>query len=83
MLSSAATSSNTAGEIFRSKCAWQECLQRWTPEDMDYVFKGERGGRPYELSRQWVTWHVIEHDLHHGGEFSFSLGAHGLTTPDL
>ncbi len=63
--------------------AWQECLQRWTPEDMEYVFKGERWGEPYELSRQWVTWHVIEHDLHHGGELSFSLGAHGLAAPDL
>jgi uncharacterized damage-inducible protein DinB len=63
--------------------AWQECLQRWTPEDMEYIFRGERWGKPYELSRQWITWHVIEHDLHHGGELSFSLGAHGLATPDL
>ncbi len=63
--------------------AWQECLQRWTPEDMEYIFRGERWGRPYELSRQWVTWHVIEHDLHHGGELSFSLGAHGLAAPEL
>jgi len=23
--------------------AWQECLQRWTPEDMEYIFRGERG----------------------------------------
>lgn len=63
--------------------AWQECLQRWTAEDMDYVFRGERWGQPYELSRQWVVWHVIEHDLHHGGELSFSLGAHGLSVPDI
>ena len=63
--------------------AWQECLQRWTQEDMDYVFKGERYGQPYALSRQWVVWHVIEHDLHHGGELSFSLGAHGLSAPDI
>jgi len=63
--------------------AWQECLQRWTLEDMDFIFRGERRGEPYELSRQWVTWHVIEHDLHHGGELSFSLGAHGLAAPDL
>jgi uncharacterized damage-inducible protein DinB len=63
--------------------AWQECLQRWTPEDMEYIVRGERWGKPYELSRQWVTWHVIEHDLHHGGELSFSLGAHGLAAPDL
>jgi len=63
--------------------AWQECLERWTPEDLEYIFRGERWGEPYELSRQWVIWHVIEHDLHHGGELSFSLGAHGLAAPDL
>ena len=63
--------------------AWQECLERWTPEDLKYIFRGERGGQPYELSRQWVIWHVIEHDLHHGGELSFSLGAHNLAAPDL
>ena len=63
--------------------AWQECLQRWTPEDLEYIFRGEHGGEPYELSRQWVIWHVIEHDLHHGGELSFSLGAHNLAAPDL
>lgn len=63
--------------------AWKECLERWTPEDLEYIFKGERWGRPYELSRQWVIWHVIEHDLHHGGELSFSPGAHGLAAPDI
>jgi uncharacterized damage-inducible protein DinB len=63
--------------------AWQECLERWTPEDLEYIFKGEHGGEPYELSRQWVIWHVIEHDLHHGGELSFTLGMHNLAAPDL
>ncbi len=63
--------------------AWQECLQRWTLEDMEYIYRGERWGKPYELSRQWVTWHVIEHDMHHGGELGFSLGAHGLAAPDI
>ncbi|MGB8347950.1 MAG: DinB family protein [Ktedonobacteraceae bacterium] len=63
--------------------AWQEGLQRWTPEDMEYIYRGERWGRSYELTRQWVIWHVIEHDLHHGGELSFSLGAHGLAGLDI
>ena len=63
--------------------AWQECLERWTPEDLAYIFRGKRWGKSYELSRQWVIWHVIEHDLHHGGELSFSIGAHGLAAPDL
>ncbi len=62
---------------------WRTCLQRWTPADLDHVFRGERFGEPYELSRRWIVWHVLEHDLHHGGELSFSLGAHGLAAPDI
>jgi uncharacterized damage-inducible protein DinB len=51
--------------------AWKDCLQRWTPRDLDTVFHDG----PDEVSRGWVIWHVIEHDLHHGGELSYSLGA--------
>ena len=25
-------------------------------------------------TRQWVIWHLIEHDVHHGGEISLTLG---------
>ncbi|HEY7126231.1 MAG TPA: DinB family protein [Ktedonobacterales bacterium] len=61
----------------------QACLVRWTPADLEYVFRGEWRGEPYALSRQWVIWHLIEHDLHHGGELSLTLGIHGLAAPDL
>jgi len=61
----------------------QGCLSRWTPADLDYVYKGTWQGEEYALSRQWVIWHVIEHDIHHGGEVSLTLGMHGLTAPDL
>jgi uncharacterized damage-inducible protein DinB len=30
-----------------------------------------------------VLWHLIEHDLHHGGELSFVLSMHGLTALQL
>jgi hypothetical protein len=29
------------------------------------------------------VWHIAEHDIHHGGELSFSLGIHGLPGMDL
>jgi len=62
----------------------QDCLARWTPADLKFEFKGTHPHYgDYSLSRQWVIWHVIEHDLHHGGEVSFMLGMHGLTAPDL
>jgi uncharacterized damage-inducible protein DinB len=62
----------------------QECLAHWTPADLEHVFKGtDPHYGDYSMSRQWVIWHVIEHDLHHGGEVSYMLGMHGLTAPDL
>jgi uncharacterized damage-inducible protein DinB len=61
----------------------QDALIRWVPADLEYIFRGTRDGEEYALSRQWVIWHVIEHDLHHGGELSFSLGMHGLAAPDI
>ena len=30
------------------------------------------------LSRAWILNHVMEHDLHHGGELALTLGMHGL-----
>jgi uncharacterized damage-inducible protein DinB len=35
------------------------------------------------VSRSWVIYHVMEHDLHHGGELSLTLGIHGLPGPNL
>lgn len=61
----------------------QECLSRYTPADLDYLFEGIHQGEAYSFTRQWVIWHVIEHDLHHGGEVSITLGMHDLKAPDL
>lgn len=61
----------------------QETLANWTPEDMQYSYKGEEPDDPETFTRQWVIWHLIEHDLHHGGEVSLILGSHGLRAPAL
>ena len=61
----------------------QNSLARWTIADLGRVFEGTYGGEEYSLTRQWIIWHVIEHDLHHGGEISLTLGAHGLMGLDL
>ncbi len=61
----------------------QFALAHWTLADLDYVFEGTYSGEEYSLTRQWIIWHVIEHDLHHGGEISITLGAHGLMGMDL
>jgi uncharacterized damage-inducible protein DinB len=55
-----------------------DCLARWSPADMQKTFSDDRDGQPVELSRADVVWHVLEHDLHHGGEVSLTLGIWGL-----
>ena len=58
-------------------------LQRWTADDRAQTFPDEWNGQVYEVSRSWVIYHVLEHDLHHGGEASLILGMNGLQTLDL
>ena len=55
-----------------------DCLARWSPADMQQTFPDEQGGQQVYLSRAWVVGHVMEHDIHHGGELSFTLGMHGI-----
>ena len=61
---------------------WQlmaDCLARWSAEDMQQTSPDDWGdGKIVQLSRAWIVWHVMEHDLHHGGEISLMLGMHGI-----
>ena len=61
----------------------ESCLQRWTPSDCAKTFPDEWDGQVYHVSRSWVIYHVMEHDLHHGGEVSLILCMNGLRTLDL
>ena len=61
----------------------QEVLGRYTLKDLQSTVEDEWEGQIYTYTRAWVIWHVIEHDLHHGGEIAYSLGMHGLTAPDI
>ena len=58
------------------------CLRRWTDSDLNAEFqrpeRNARQGRPWR-TRRYIVWHVAEHDVHHGGEISLTLGIHGLT----
>lgn len=58
-------------------------LKRWTPAECAKTFPDEWDGQTYEVSRSWVIYHVMEHDLHHGGEISLILGMNGLQALDL
>jgi uncharacterized damage-inducible protein DinB len=72
----------TAAELVQALGrTWQfmtDCLARWSPADMHQTFPDDWDGQRVELSRAWVVWHVLEHDLHHGGEVSLTFGMHGL-----
>lgn len=68
--------------------SWQvlsAALRGWTPADLDYAIPNtdREPGEPEVFTRQWIIWHLIEHDLHHGGEISQLLGIHGLTGIDI
>ena len=61
----------------------QAAIARWTPVEWQQTYAGEEPHDPATITRQWVIWHLMEHDLHHGGEISLTLGMHGLPAPDL
>ncbi len=72
----------SAAELVRGlENTWQfmaDCLARWSPGDMRQTFPDDWDGKQVDLSRAWVVWHVMEHDLHHGGELSLTLGMYRL-----
>lgn len=74
--------SRSAAELVSGlQSSWQliqEALAKWTPADLSTPFTIKRGDKEHTFTRQWIIWHVIEHDLHHGGEISIVLGANGL-----
>jgi uncharacterized damage-inducible protein DinB len=62
----------------------QSALDRWTPADVERLFPVPSALREEERqffapsALRWIVWHVLEHEIHHGGELSVALGAHGL-----
>lgn len=62
----------------------QDALTRWTPDDLGHIFSNppflsEEEQRAWgERTRQWIIWHVLEHEIYHGGELSLALGGYKL-----
>jgi uncharacterized damage-inducible protein DinB len=77
----------TAIEIARGlESTWaalQAVMARWTPEELARAFTIMLNGEERTVTRQWVIWHFLEHDLHHGGELALCLGVHGLKGSEL
>ncbi len=62
----------------------QEALARWTAADLgDFVsvppsLSEEERQRFSGRTRQWIIWHVLEHEIFHGGELSLGLGTYEM-----
>mgnify|MGYP001476268875 CR=1 FL=1 len=60
-------------------------LSRWTAAELEHLVPPpasvaqERSAH----TREWIVWHVLEHEIHHGGELSLALGGYGLQGIDL
>jgi uncharacterized damage-inducible protein DinB len=61
-------------------------LARWTVADLGHVFEPpntltERERKIFGPStRQEIIFHVLRHDIHHGGELAVGMGEHRLPT---
>jgi uncharacterized damage-inducible protein DinB len=56
----------------------QSVIALWTPDQWGQTFTDGHPYAPLVITRRWIIWHLIEHDLHHGGEISLTMGVHGL-----
>src|SRR3954462_2268519 len=76
----------TAGELVLAfERTWElveECLGRWTADDLEVVLPAKAGGHP-TVKRGWVIWHLVEHELQHGTEIAVILRQNGLPTLEL
>ena len=77
----------SAEELVRGlEATWigiHEAIARWTEQDWAKTWPGEDDSEPEVITRQWVIWHLIEHDIHHGGEISITLGSHSVPALEL
>jgi uncharacterized damage-inducible protein DinB len=63
-------------------------LDRWTSADLEQVFPAPASHQQWlrnqgleeepPHTRLWIVWHVMEHEIYHGGELSLTLGTHGV-----
>ena len=81
------TQPRAAGELVEGlTVTWDvidDCLGRWTSEDLGVEFSKQRPSGTRTLTRGRLIWDVLEHDIHHAGEISQILGSNGLRPLDM
>jgi uncharacterized damage-inducible protein DinB len=58
-------------------------LDTWTVDDLPVTFLQPYRGKTYAVSRQWVLWRMLTHDVQHGGQLTVMLWMQGISIPEL
>lgn len=58
-------------------------LAQWTVDDLPETYRQPYQGKVYAVSRQWVIWRIMCHDIHHGGQLSELLAMQGIEPLEL
>lgn len=80
------TPAELVAELHATWAMIEGALARWTVADLAHTFpvpdslsEGDRQ-RLSPRTRQAILWHVMRHDIHHGGELAVGMGQHHLPT---
>jgi uncharacterized damage-inducible protein DinB len=68
------------------EATWQmviATLQQWSVADLAFTYPIDYFGQTYAVSRQWILWRILAHDIHHGGQLAVMLGMLGVPIPEL
>jgi uncharacterized damage-inducible protein DinB len=79
---------DAASLVSAFEMTWQmlsPALGRWTAADLEQLVPPPDAvaGKVSAHTREWIVWHVLEHEIHHGGELSLALGSYGLQGIDV
>jgi len=58
-------------------------LAQWTVHDLQETFVQPYQGKTYAVSRQWVIWRIMAHDIQHGGQLSELLAMQDIFPTEL
>jgi|SRR5579872_110913 len=60
-----------------------QTLQAWTVEDLAVSYRHVWRREIYKVSRQWIVWRIMAHDIHHGGQIARILAERGIEAFEL
>lgn len=70
----------TSGDVIARTLATRTSVDLTQVFDLPATATAEDRERFGPTTRQWIMFHVLRHDLHHGGELALAMGTYGLDT---